>query len=45
MEVTNYLTYLVGKGSGTDGRAVASEIRDPRFDSSYRNDYKEHYFI
>ena len=35
----------MGSGCGSAGRAVAFDIRGPRFDSSHRQNFIEHLFI
>ena len=35
----------MGSGCGSVGRAVDSDTRDPRFDSSHRQNFIEHLFI
>ena len=35
----------MGSGCGSVGRAVDSDTRDPRFDSSHRQKFIEHLFI
>ena len=35
----------MGSGCGSVGRAVAFDIRGPRFDSSHRQNFIEHLFV